>query len=157
MDNPELDRIDKKILRELEKNARITNNELAEKVGLSATPCWKRVKNLEAKGIIKGYHAQLSAERLGFSDIAIIQVRLDKHGDQMLKNFDQALAEIPEVIDAFIVTGEFDYMIIAAVSSMSHYERFIREKLYKLPGIQHSHTSFVVRRLQLDNSLLFIE
>ena len=153
----ELDRIDKKILRELEKNARITNNELAERVGLSATPCWKRVKNLEANGVIKGYHAELNADRLGFSDIAIVQIRLDKHGDQMLKNFDQALAEIPEVIDAYIVTGEFDYMIIAAVSSMAHYERFIREKLYKLPGIQHSHTSFVVRRLQLDNSLLFIE
>jgi Lrp/AsnC family leucine-responsive transcriptional regulator len=157
MTTAELDRIDKKILYELEKDARITNNDLADKVGLSPTPCWKRVKNLEAKGFIKGYHAVLDAGMLGYGDIAIVQIQLDKHGDEMLKNFDQALAGIPEIIDAYIVTGEFDYMIIAAVSSMTHYEKFIREKLYKIPGIQHSHTSFVVRRLELKNSLLFIE
>jgi Lrp/AsnC family leucine-responsive transcriptional regulator len=144
----DLDRIDRQILRELRSDGRISNSKLAEKVGLSATPCWNRVRALEEAGVIEGYTALLSQEALGYPDTVIIEVTLDRHDDEIFEKFGQALAKLPEVMEAYLLTGEYDYLIKVAVAGTAGYEEFLRRKLYKLPGLRHSRSTFVLRCLK---------
>jgi Lrp/AsnC family leucine-responsive transcriptional regulator len=146
--NFDVDQIDYRILRELQFNARITNRALAERVGLSPTPCWNRLRALEANGAIEKYVAVYNQELLGFPDTVIIQVILDRHDDAVLHKFEQALAKLPEVVEAYLLTGDYDYLIKVAVAGTAGYERFLRESLYKVPGIRHTRTSFTLRRLK---------
>lgn len=143
-----LDSTDRKILAALQGNARLTNAELAERAGLSATPCWNRVKRLEADGVIESYVAVLNQEKLGYPDTVLIEVTLDRHDDDVLHRFGELLAELPEVLEAYLTTGDYDYMIKVAVSGTAGYERFLREKLYRIPGIRHSRSSFALRCLK---------
>jgi Lrp/AsnC family leucine-responsive transcriptional regulator len=143
-----MDEIDYKILRELQWNARITNKELAVRVGLSSTPCWNRLRNLEKSGIIQKYVAIYDQAALGLPDTVIINVVLDRHDDEVLKKFEQALAKLPEVVEAYLLTGDYDYHIKVKVAGTAGYEKFLREKLYKIPGIRHSRTSFTLRCLK---------
>ena len=113
---PKLDDIDRRILRELRRDGRISNARLAERVGLSATPCWNRVKALEDAGVISGYAALLNQKALGLPDTVLIEVTLDRHDDDMLHRFGEALAQLPEVLEAHLLTGEYDYLIKVAVS-----------------------------------------
>jgi Lrp/AsnC family leucine-responsive transcriptional regulator len=150
-----LDALDRAILRELQRDSRLSLAELGKAVGLSASPCWNRVKRLEADGVIEGYTVRLNAERLGLADTVIVQVTLDSHSDEALFAFGRALAEIPEVLDAYLVSGDYDYFIRIAVQDTRDYERLLRERLYKIPGIRHSKSSFVLRCLK--NSPLPLE
>lgn len=143
-----LDALDRAILRELQRDSRLSLAELGKAVGLSASPCWNRVKRLEADGVIEGYTVRLNAERLGLGDTVIVQVTLDSHSDEALFAFGRALAEIPEVLDAYLVSGDYDYFIRIAVQDTRDYERLLRERLYKIPGIRHSKSSFVLRCLK---------
>jgi Lrp/AsnC family leucine-responsive transcriptional regulator len=143
-----MDHIDRKILHELQSNARLSNAELASRVRLSPSPCWNRVKSLEKRGVIERYAAILSQQALGLPDTAIVYVTLERHDDHVLKRFEDALAKLPEVIEAYLLTGDFDYFIKVAVAGTADYERFLREKLYKIPGIRHSRTSFTLRCLK---------
>jgi Lrp/AsnC family leucine-responsive transcriptional regulator len=143
-----MDEIDYKIVRELQKNARLSNADLATRVGLSASPCWNRVRNLEKAGVIEQYVAICNQSAFGMPDTVIIYVSLDRHDDEVLRRFEQALAKLPEVIEAYLLTGEDDYYIKVAVAGTAGYERFLREKLYKIPGIRHSRTSFALRCLK---------
>jgi len=144
----ELDPVDRKILSALRADGRLTINDLAEKVGLSPSPCWTRVKRLEANGVIEGYTAIINHSALGLHDIVFVEVTLDKHDDQVLERFGQAIARIPEVIEANLVTGEYDYLIKVAVADTSGYERFLREKLYRISGIRHTRSTFALRALK---------
>jgi Lrp/AsnC family leucine-responsive transcriptional regulator len=146
--NPEFDRIDRHILRELRSDGRLSNAKLAEKVGLSATPCWNRVRALEEAGVIEGYTALLSQKSLGYPDTVIIEVTLDRHDDDVFEKFGQALAKLPEVMEAYLLTGEYDYLIKVAVAGTAGYEEFLRRKLYKIPGLRHSRSTFVLRCLK---------
>jgi len=143
-----MDKIDLKILTELQDDARLSNSELASRVGLSPSPCWTRVRNLENDGVIERYVTICNQAALGLPDTVLIYVSLDKHDDEMLKRFESALAALPEVIEAYLVTGEEDYYIKVAVSGTEGYEKFLREKLYRIPGIRHSRTSFTLRCLK---------
>lgn len=143
-----MDAIDRRILRALHRNARLTNAELAEEVGLSPSPCWTRVRRLEGAGVIRGYVAILDQAALAMPDTVIIEVMMEKHDDDSLRRFEQAVAEMPEVIEAWLVTGEYDYIIKAAVGGTAGYERLLREKLYRLPGVRHTRTSFALRCLK---------
>jgi Lrp/AsnC family leucine-responsive transcriptional regulator len=143
-----LDALDRAILRELQRDSRLSLAELGKAVGLSASPCWNRVKRLEADGVIEGYTVRLNAERLGLPDTVIVQLTLDSHSDEALFAFGRALAEIPEVLDAYLVSGDYDYLIRIAVQDTRDYERLLRERLYKIPGIRHSKSSFVLRCLK---------
>jgi len=147
-ENPSLDEIDRRILRVLLKSARSTNNDLAQQVGISSSPCWTRVKRLEEAGYILGYAALLDQKKLGFPDTVIIEVTLDRHDDEVLEKFGKALSELPEVLEAYLTTGDYDYLIKVAVEGTSGYERFLREKLYRIPGIRHSRSSFALRCLK---------
>ncbi|MFC3110669.1 Lrp/AsnC family transcriptional regulator [Undibacterium arcticum] len=148
-----LDEIDRRILRELRRDGRLSNLKLAERVGLSATPCWNRVKALEERGVIEGYAVLLNQKALGLPDTVIIEVTLDRHDDDTLERFGAALAELPEVVEAYLLTGEYDYLIKVAVAGTEGYEQFLRHKLYKLPGLRHSRSTFVLRCLKKEPSV----
>ena len=124
-----LDAIDQRILRELRSDGRLSNAKLAERVGLSATPCWNRVRALEESGVIEGYAALLNQKALGLPDTVIIEVTLEKHDERTLERFGEALADLPEVVEAFLVSGEYDYLIKVAVAGTEGYESFLRRKL----------------------------
>jgi Lrp/AsnC family leucine-responsive transcriptional regulator len=143
-----LDAMDRKILSALSANGRLTMNELAEKVGLSQSPCWTRVKRLESGGAIENYAAVLNHKVMGVPNIVFVEVTLDKHDERILEQFGAALGGIPEIMEAYLVTGEYDYLVKVAVAGTEHYERFLRESLYRIPGIRHSRSTFALRTLK---------
>lgn len=143
-----LDALDIRILGELRADGRLSNSLLADRVGLSPTPCWQRTRRLEAEGYITGYSATLSQQRLGLPETVIIEVTLDRHDDTILQDFGRAMAEMPEVLEVWLVTGEYDYLIKVAVNGTAGYEEFLRRRLYKVPGIRHSRSSFALRCLK---------
>jgi len=149
----EIDELDRRILRELRNDGRLSNTKLAEKVGLSTTPCWNRVRALEEGGMIEGYTALISQTALGYPDTVIIEVTLDRHDDDIFDKFGQALAKLPEVMEAYLLTGDYDYLIKVAVAGTAGYEEFLRKKLYKLPGLKHSRSTFVLRCLKRTHSV----
>jgi Lrp/AsnC family leucine-responsive transcriptional regulator len=143
-----LDLMDRKILSELRSDGRLTMSELAEKVGLSQSPCWTRVKHLEATGAIEGYVAVIDHKAIGMPNIVFVEVTLDRHDEKVLERFGEALARIPEVLEAHLVTGEYDYLVKVVVAGTEHYEQFLRESLYRIPGIRHSRSTFALRALK---------
>lgn len=145
------DKFDLAILRELLVDSRRTLQEIGATVKLSPTTCWSRIKRLESEGVIKKYSVELDRARLGYQDTVIVQLTLANHTDETLYQFGRILADIPEVLDAYLVSGDYDYYIRIAVRDTRDYERLLREKLYKIPGIQHSKSSFVLRVLKDSN------
>ena len=143
-----IDEIDQKILRELQFNARISNIELAKRVGLSASPCWNRVRSLERSGIVEKYVTVFNQAALGAPDTVIVELRLEEHNERVLRKFEETLKMIPEIIEAYLVTGEYDYYIKVAVSGTVGFEELLRDKLYKMPGITHTRSSFALRCLK---------
>lgn len=143
-----MDKFDIAILEALQRDARVSMQELSTQVGLTASPCWTRIKRMEAEGIIEGYTIRLNPARIGLPDTVIVQVTLDSHSDEALFEFGRALGEIPEVLEAFLVSGDYDYYVRIAVGDTRDYERLLRERLYKIPGIRHSKSSFVLRQLK---------
>ena len=142
------DKTDLAILRILLLDARRTLQEIGAEVGLSPTSCWSRIKKLEAHGVIKRYTVDLDAEKLGYHDSVIVQLTLESHSDETLYEFGRVLATIPEIQEAYLVSGDYDYYIRIAVRDTRDYERLLREKLYKIPGIRHSQSHFVLRVLK---------
>lgn len=143
-----MDKMDRKILTELQSNGRASLQEISQAVGLSSTPCWTRMKRMEEEGVIERYTVSLNAAALGFSDTVLVQVTLDSHSDNTLEKFGEILASIPEVVEAYLVSGEYDYLLRVAVRDTKDYERLLREKLYRIKGIRHSKSSFVLRTLK---------
>ena len=143
-----LDKFDIAILEALQKDARLSLQELGKQVGLTASPCWSRVKRMEEAGVIEGYSVRVNPEKVGLAEAVILHVTLDSHSDEALFEFGRALEAIPEVMEAFLVSGDYDYYIRVAVDGTRGYERFLREQLYKIPGIRNSKSSFVLRRLK---------
>ena len=144
----ELDKFDIAILEALQKDARLSLQELGKQVGLTASPCWTRIRRMEESGVIEGYAVRVNPEKVGLSETVILHVTLDSHSDQALFEFGKALEDIPEVLEAYLVSGDYDYYIRVAVEGTRGYERFLRERLYKIPGIRNSKSSFVLRRLK---------
>jgi Lrp/AsnC family leucine-responsive transcriptional regulator len=147
-DDMDMDEIDYRILRELQFNARITNAELAERVGLSSSPCWTRLHNLEKRGIIAKYVTVFDQSTFGSGDTAVIDVRLKQRSTGVIQGFEQALEALPEVFEAYRVSGECDYVIKVAVDGIAGYEEFVRSKLDTISGIECIRTSFVLRCLK---------
>src|SRR5206468_10955567 len=142
------DKFDLAILRELLADSRRSMQDIGEAVKLSATACWSRIKRMEAEGIIRKYSIDLDRAGLGYKDTVIVQLTLASNSDETLYRFGQALARITEVLDAYLVSGDYDYYIRIAVKDTRDYERLLREKLYKIPGIRHSKSHFVLRVLK---------
>ena len=142
------DKIDMAILRVLLLDSRKTLQDISAEVGLSPTSCWTRIKKLEAQGVIKRYTVDIDPAKLGYQDSVIVQVTLESHTDETLYDFGRTLATIPEIQEAYLVSGDYDYYIRIAVRDTRDYERLLREKLYKIPGIRHSKSHFVLRVLK---------
>ena len=138
-----LNRIDRNILRTLQRHARISYAELARQVGLSTTPCKERVKRLERDGVIRGYQAILDPEHLDSALVVFVQIRLTRTSQDIFEEFKRSARDIPEVQECYLVSGNFDYLIKARVADMAAYREFLGETLLTLPGVQES-TSYVV-------------
>jgi Lrp/AsnC family leucine-responsive transcriptional regulator len=143
-----LDKFDLAILSVLQQDARASLQDISAQVGLSATPCWNRIKKMETEGVIQGYTVRIDPAAIGFTETVIVQLTLESHTDQVLEVFGQALQDIPEVLEAYLISGDYDYYIRIAVRDTRDYERLLRERLYRIPGIRHSKSSFVLRRLK---------
>ena len=143
-----IDKFDLAILIILQQDARASLQEISKRVGLSSTPCWTRIKRMEREGIIQGYTVRVDPIAIGLTDTVIVQVTLESHTDETLYEFGRALAQIPEVLEAYLVSGDYDYYIRIAVRDTRDYERLLREQLYRIPGIRHSKSSFVLRTLK---------
>ncbi len=143
-----VDKFDLAILRELQRDARASLGDISAAVGLSTTPCWNRIKRMEADGVILGYTVRVDPTALGFRETVIVQVTLESHSDETIYEFGRMLEEIPEVLEATLISGDYDYLIRIAVRDTRDYERLLREKLYRIRGIRHSKSSFVLRTLK---------
>lgn len=143
-----LDRIDKRILTLMQENGRISNLELASQVGLSPTPCSRRVKQLEESGLIQRHVTLLNAEALGLNLTAIIGISMDRHTPDRFEAFEKAVVDMPEVMECSIVTGQAaDFLLKVVVQDMRHYEEFLLGQLTKLSGVSGVHSSFVLRQV----------
>lgn len=143
-----MDRIDQKILRHLQGDGRASLQDISKAVGLSPSPCWERIRKMEAAGVIEGYTVRINPQAIGLNETVLVQVTLDSHSENTLERFGETLAAIPEVIECFLVSGEYDYLLRIAVRDTRDYERLLREKLYKIKGIRHSKSNFVLRTLK---------
>ena len=143
-----IDRLDRRILEELQKNGSISNLELAELVGLSPSPCSRRVKQLEESGIINRTVTLLNPETLNLKLTAIIQVSMDRHTPDRFENFEQTLDGCPEVMACSLITGQSaDYLIEVLVQDMDSYQAFLLGRLTRIPGVTGVHSSFVLRKI----------
>lgn len=131
----DLNSIDRNILRELQKDGRITFSELAKRVGLTTSPCLERVKRMEREGIIQGYNALLNPELLNVGLVVFVQIRLSRTSQDIFTRFKEAAINLTEVQECYLVSGNFDYLIKARVTDMNAYRKFLGETLLSLPGV----------------------
>ena len=143
-----VDKFDLAILKVLQGDARASLQDISKRVGLSPTPCWNRIRKMETEGVIQGYTVRIDPAAIGFTETVLVQVTLESHTDETLYDFGKALEQIPEVLEAYLVSGDYDYYIRIAVRDTRDYERLLRERLYRIPGIRHSKSSFVLRTLK---------
>ncbi len=143
-----IDEIDKKVLRLLQVDARMSITELAERINLSATPCARRIKRLEDTGVITGYHTQTDAQKLGYPLAIFIAVSMDRHTAERFEQFERKVQSFDEVMSCSIVTGRSeDYLIKVRVRDMAHYEEFLLHRLNRIEGVAQVHTSFELREV----------
>jgi Lrp/AsnC family leucine-responsive transcriptional regulator len=149
-----IDRYDKRILAELQQDGRISNQDLAERIGLSPSPCLRRVRALEEAGFITGYRAELDARKLGLNLMVILSISMDRHTPERFERFDAAIREMPEVLECLLITGrEADYQLKVVVHDMEAYQDFLLNKITRLEGVAGVHSSFVLRRVLERGSL----
>lgn len=142
---PNLDEIDRRILGEVQSDGRITNQDLSERIGLSPSPCLRRLRQLEGEGVITRYVALVDPERVGLSVTAFVRVRLDSQDDRHLERFESAVVDFPEVMECYLMTGEADYQLRVLVGSLGEFEDFLRRRLTRIPGVAQVTTSFALR------------
>jgi len=143
-----MDRIDRAILRELLANSRLSNQELSERVGLSPSPCLRRLKRLEADGIIEGYTARIDEERIGLPVAVFMSVRLERQIDDSINAFEAEIMKYPEVVDCWLMTGDNDYLLRILAPGLKEYENFLTGTLTKIPGIASIRSSVSLRRVK---------
>lgn len=149
----ELDELDRKILICLQDNARMSNAELAAAVGLSPSPCWRRVRALEKAGVVRKYAAIVEAKAIGLPVNVFVSVTLEKQVEDWLERFEAALRDRPEVMECYLMTGEFDYLLRVVVPDLAAYERFVLDHLTRIPGIAGIKSSFALKQVQYKTAL----
>lgn len=149
----ELEPEDMRILAALQDNGRITNAELAESVGMSASPCWRRVRRLEAGGVIRGYIARLSRRALGLGVLAYVSVEISDHSEALTQAFEAAVADLDEVIACHQVTGGADYILTVVSRDLDSYADFANRRLRPIAGIKAISTSFVLKEAKPQSGL----
>lgn len=149
----DLDAKDRALLRELQRDGRLSNQELARRVDLSTSPCWRRVRQLETDGVITGYVALVDPERVGLSVLAYAHVSLDNHHVDTVASFDDLVNELPEVLECCAMSGEYDYLLKVRTRSMEAYEHFLRGGLLRHNGVRAVNTSFVLSQRKSTTAL----
>lgn len=144
----ELDQFERAILSALQADARLSVQELAERIGLSSSPTWRRLKSLEERGYIRDYIARLDAAKLGYTQTVFANVTLAKHNREDIDAFERAILARPEVLEFFSMTGAGDYLIRTIVKSTAEYERFLQEVVFVSPAVQHVHSNFALREIK---------
>lgn len=143
-----LDRFDRRILDLLQQDGRLSNLDLAEQIGLSPSPCLRRVRVLEQSGIIRGYRALLDAQALGLTLMALVYISMDRHTPERFANFDARIRQLPEVLECLLITGQdADYQLKVVVRDMQAYEQLLLDQINRIEGVTGVHTSFVLRRV----------
>ena len=140
-----LDHIDRQLLSELQDEGRITNVELAQRVGLTAPPCLRRVRSLEEDGIIRGYHAELDASKLGFTITVFAMVSLKSQAEESLRAFEQAMHDLPEVREVHMLNGEIDFILKIVSRDLQTFQEFLTSKLTPAPNVASVKTSLTIR------------
>ena len=143
-----LDRYDRKILEILQEDGRISNQDLAERIGLSQSPCLRRVRVLEESGLITGYRALVDAKKLGLSLLVLIHISMDRHTPERFANFDATVKALPEVLECLLITGQdADYQLKVIVRDMEAYQSLLLNKITRIEGVSGVHSSFVMRQV----------
>jgi Lrp/AsnC family leucine-responsive transcriptional regulator len=148
-----LDQIDRRILGELQQNARLSNTELAERAGISASPCWRRVRQLEEAGVIERYVTLLNPGRLGLAVSVFVQVSLATQIESALEVFESAVLARPEVMECYLMTGDADYLLRVVVADLGAYERFLMDHLTRIAGVANIRSSFALRSVKYRTDL----
>jgi Lrp/AsnC family leucine-responsive transcriptional regulator len=144
----EIDRFDRLILQVLQEDGRISNQDLADRIGLSPSPCLRRVRALEESGVVTGYRAQLNAKALGYTLMALIYISMDKHTPERFEHFEKEISQLPEVLECLLVTGQdADYQIKVVVSDMDAFQELLLNRITRIQGVTGVHSSFVLRRV----------
>lgn len=143
-----LDRTDRKILDLLQRDGRLTNAELAERVALSPSPCLRRVRALEEAGVIRQYVALVDPAQVGLGLLAYVVVKLEKRGKMPVDEFSRAVKEWPEVVACYAMTGDMDYLLRVHVEDLEHFSRFVLDRLLKQPGVIDVKSNFVLERIK---------
>lgn len=139
---PEMDEKDRQIIRTLQREGRMSNQDLAEAVNLSPSPCLRRLRNLEKAGVILGYSARVDPKAYGLAITAFVRIRLERHDETTVQTFEQEVARMEEVLECHVMTGQTDYQLRVVVESLDAYEEFIRVRLHRVGGIGSIDTSF---------------
>ena len=137
-----MDQKDRQIIRALQENGRMTNQELADKVGLSASPCLRRLRALESSDIIRGYRVKVDREAYGLPVTVFVRVKLDKHTEKTVTNFEDHVRKIENIIECHVMTGQSDYLLKVVIEDLASYERFVRKHLHPIGGIASINSSF---------------
>src|SRR5215208_419880 len=148
-----LDRHDIVLLNELQRDSRQTVQQLAERVSLSPTPCWKRVKELEAAGVIRGYTALVDREKVGLNLRVVVETNLSEHSEDLVRRFERAVAASPQIVHCVSTTGPADYIMTVLINDIQAYERFLHDTIFKLPGVTHVRSSIVLREIKQETRL----
>jgi DNA-binding Lrp family transcriptional regulator len=150
---PDLDKIDRRILTLLQADARMANIALAEKVGLSPSPCLRRVRDLEERGVIRRYVTLVDPTQVGLPVSVFVNVTLERQIEPALERFEAAILKRPEVMECYLMTGDFDYLLRVVTADLSAYERFLVENLTRVPGVSSIRSSFALKQVKYSTAL----
>jgi len=148
-----MDEIDQQIVRTLQVDGRITNQELASRVGLSPSPCLRRLRRLEADGVIKGYTAIVDQRRYGLPLDIFVHIKLERHSDKAVRTFEEHVNRVDEILQCYLLTGSADYLLHVASADLESYDRFMRTRLQSIPGIAAIETSFAIKQIKRRGAL----
>lgn len=147
------DKYEWQILQALQKDGRLSNNDIAERIGLSTTPCWRRINELNNSGVIERYVALLNPKLTGIKEIVFANVSIDKYEENHRHEFEQAVQARPEVLECYASMGDNDYILKIAVPDIAAYDSFLQDFLVKLPGVRQTHSTFALRVIKRDTAL----
>ena len=142
-----------KILEALQEDSRMTVQQISERVGLSTTPCWKRIKEMEVQGVITGYTVQVDRKKVGLNLMVMAEINLAQHTDKTVAEFEAAVQAIPHIVRCYSTTGQSDYVLMIMATDIEQYEQFLMRTLFKLPAVAHVRSSIVLREVKQGTGL----
>lgn len=144
---------ERKILTVLQQEGRISNQALAERVGLSNSPCWRRVQALAESGVIRRYAALLDPEAVGFKVVAYAHINLQRHNEETVEEFEAAVRAAPQILECYAVTGDADFLLKVLVPDIAGYDRFLHDFVFSLPGVGQVHSNLALREVKYETAL----